>query len=222
MCTVHLTEEKRTSANGCITGPFVVVAPAFSATPIGTNKSCICRMCAFAQRNSTAVCWCASVIFVAMIMAVVVVDVSLEDNSKHGTGESPVPYFVMHTFVAFAIFFGAAGVYDLLVNRWKCAHATWLCGLLASLPYYISREIRDAEKVAFPSDACAALDPPGQCFYGPGELDIAGLLWPTIGVIVLYAVMAGIEACWRNQNEIINCKHTYLLMIKISAAHSMH
>ena len=91
------------------------------------------------------------------------------------------PYYVDHLIVAFLIFFFGAGTHHAVVHRFKLTDGNWLCGFQCALPFYLSREIRDREKL--------------------GHWDLPGLWWPTAGLILLFILLEASSAAWRRSSS---------------------
>ena len=83
--------------------------------------------------------------------------------------------------VALLIFLLAAGIHHAVVHHYRLTDGNWLMGFFAALPFYLSREIRDREKL--------------------GHWDWAGLWWPTAGLIVVLAVLEIGSALWRRRTK---------------------
>jgi len=54
---------------------------------------------------------------------------------------------ISHLLVALVIFLFASGLHYLIVSRLKLTNGAWLMGFCSALPFYVSREIRDRQKL---------------------------------------------------------------------------
>ena len=115
-----------------------------------------------------------AVVVLLSVLAFVAVLILITTSNRKG---SAVKYYVMHLLIAIEIFLLGAGIHLLLARLLNCVDSSWLCGFLTALPFYISREIRDAEKL--------------------GRWDWPGLWWPTVGVVVLLVVLEAAGLAWR-------------------------
>ena len=79
--------------------------------------------------------------------------------------------------VALLIFLFAAGIHHAVVHHYRLTDGNWLMGAFCALPFYLSREIRDREKL--------------------GGWDWPGLWWPTAGLLVVHAMLETGSALWR-------------------------
>jgi len=93
------------------------------------------------------------------------------------------PYYLNHLVLALLIFFLAAGAHHAVVYWFKLSDGNWLMGFFTALPFYLSREIRDSEKL--------------------GYWDWPGLLWPTLGILLLSIVLESGSAWlrWRRAKQ---------------------
>mmetsp|Transcript_1088 Transcript_1088/g.2736 ORF Transcript_1088/g.2736 Transcript_1088/m.2736 type:complete len:148 (+) Transcript_1088:56-499(+) len=91
------------------------------------------------------------------------------------------PYYLNHLVIALLMFFLFAGIHHAAVYHFKLTDGSWLMGFCASLPFYLSREIRDSEKL--------------------GYWDWPGLWWPTIGILILLVVLESGSALWRRSKR---------------------
>ena len=91
------------------------------------------------------------------------------------------PYYLNHLVVALLIFIFASGLHHVVVHYFKWTDGNWLMGLASSLPFYVSREIRDREKL--------------------GYWDWPGVLWPTIGILVLAVLLELGSYLWRRHKR---------------------
>ena len=80
-----------------------------------------------------------------------------------------LPYWFIHFCIAAQLFFIGAFVHWVVVTKFALTDGTWLAGYGTSIGFYLSREIRDKEKL--------------------GYWDLPGLLAPTIGVTILWGLM---------------------------------
>ena len=87
------------------------------------------------------------------------------------------PYYLNHLVIALLIFLLASGIHHAVVHRYQLTDGNWLMGFFSAFPFYLSREIRDSEKL--------------------GHWDWAGLWWPTAGLLVVFAALETGTALWR-------------------------
>ena len=90
-----------------------------------------------------------------------------------------IAYYVNHAFIAVLIFLFTSALHYGVVSHFKLTDGAWLTGFFSALPFYLSREIRDAEKL--------------------GHWDWPGLWWPTVAIIVLLVMLETSTALWRRR-----------------------
>ena len=95
--------------------------------------------------------------------------------------KGPTPYWINHTNVAFLLFLLGAAIHFVFASKLQWLNGSFLSGFLCGMPFYISREIRDREKLGF--------------------WDIPGLVAPTVGLIVLYVAMECITRYWSRKQS---------------------
>lgn len=91
------------------------------------------------------------------------------------------PYYIDHLVIAVLIFLFASAIHHVVVHRYRLTDGNWLMGFTTALPFYLSREIRDRQKLGF--------------------WDWPGLLWPTIGIMVLLAALELGSFLWRRRRR---------------------
>jgi hypothetical protein len=83
--------------------------------------------------------------------------------------------------ISFSIFIFGANIHFFLVRLWDMCPGEIVSGFLMAIVFYISREIRDREKL--------------------GHWDLPGLLWPTIGCILLFTVLVAVSKAWASKAQ---------------------
>ena len=119
------------------------------------------------ERPVCACCSLATISFCLLLLLILLVAWDALDT----------PHYLNHLIIAILIFLLASGIHHAVVHYYRLTDGNWLMGFFTALPFYLSREIRDREKL--------------------GYWDWPGLWWPTVGLLVLLVVLETGSALWR-------------------------